>query len=165
MFNEDASSPQIKNSIIWGNTTWPGDGIFNNDVGISVPVIKSSIVQGSTGVGSSWNLTGTVRGDDRNLADPGTDSSDSPFVGWTTPPVAPTTAGDYRLEDSKPGIDAGDNSYYPANADVIIESLLPVGATLSAEGKAAINEVLGKDLDGANRTQGTAIDMGAYEKQ
>jgi hypothetical protein len=37
--------------------------------------------------------------------------------------------------------------------------------TLSTTAKAVINAALGKDLAGNTRKQGTAIDMGAYEKR
>jgi predicted outer membrane repeat protein len=59
------------------------------------------------------------------------------FVSPVDPGDAPTTAGDLRLRPGSPAIDAGDNS------------VLPAGLTAT--------------LDGSLRTQGAAVDMGAYE--
>jgi hypothetical protein len=55
----------------------------------------------------------------------------------------PTTDGDYKLNGSA-GVDAGDNSLYPANA-AAIQALLLSGVTLSAEAMAAINAAPAKD--------------------
>jgi hypothetical protein len=77
-------------------------------------------------------------------------------VGWTA-----ADTGDYRLNGTT-GIHAGSDSLYPANADAV--GVL-AGVTLSDAAKTAITAALSKDLAGSTRKQGTAIDMGAYEKQ
>jgi hypothetical protein len=158
MYNNSSSSPRIRNSVIWGNTALSssGDGIHNIDAG-SVSAISSSIVQGSSGSGSTWSLSGAAKGDDRNSVAP----ASSPFDSWQDPESAPTAGGDYRLGVGSPAVNAGDDGLYPASADDI--SVFPSG--LSAAVKDALNAALAKDLAGNTRKQGTAIDMGAYEKE
>jgi hypothetical protein len=99
---------------------------------------------------------------DGNVADSGSGDAYSPFAGWQDPGSVsmPNSDGNYSLGAGSPAVNAGDNSLYPASADVT--SVFPSG--LSAEAKAAINAALAKDLAGANRKNGT-IDMGAYEGQ
>jgi hypothetical protein len=139
-----SSSPEIRNSIIWGNTAGSNPGISNSS---STPVVSYSIVEGSGGSGG-------------NLLD-----TDPAFEGWIDPAAGGWTAtsgGDYRLTNDSSAIDAGDKTLYPAGADAV-QTL--AGITLSTEAKAAIDAVLAEDLGGGTRMQGAAIDMGAYEKQ
>jgi hypothetical protein len=140
----DGSSLQINNSIIWGNGGGGYPGIFT-DFGSPAPAITYSIVEESGG------------GTSGNVAAPGS----SPFIDWKDPSAggwAATTEGNYRLDGSA-GVNAGNDTLYPENADDI--SVFPSG--LSDAAKAAVNGALAKDLAGANRRNGT-IDMGAYEK-
>ncbi|MDR0623981.1 MAG: bacterial Ig-like domain-containing protein [Treponema sp.] len=152
MNNQNSSSPQIRNSLIWGNTA---AGIYNG--GNSTPAISYSIVQGSGGSGGTWaDATGT---DGENNLD-----TDPLFADWIDPSTGGWTAtdgGDYHLTTGSPAIDAGSDSLYPANAD----DLVFAASSLSAEAKAAINAALAKDCGGDTRIQGTAIDIGAYEKE
>jgi hypothetical protein len=146
----DHSSPQISNSIIWGNTAHSSPGIYNDNPE-SVPVIKYSIVQESGGSGSWAGATGSDEGNNLDM--------DPQFVSPLSASSSPTAGGNYRLNNG-PAFNAGDNSLYPS-ADTIGTQ---IGAAFSAEIKVAINAALAKDLGGANRKNG-AIDMGAYEKQ
>jgi hypothetical protein len=86
MFN-NASSPQIRNSIIWGNRA--GATISSIANASSSPVVSTSIVEG--GYSGSGNL-----------------NVDPQFV--SAVPTAPTSGGDLRLQASSPAIDAGDNA-------------------------------------------------------
>jgi hypothetical protein len=145
-----SGSPVIRNSIIWGNTASASNpGIYSDDT----PSIKYSMVEGESG------------GTDGNQSAPTpVDAANSPFADWKDPAVAPTTDGDYRLNNTGNADNAknnGLNGNYPASADDT--SVFP--ASLSATAKAAIDAALLKDLGGNVRKQGTAIDMGAYEKE
>ncbi|GHT02240.1 hypothetical protein AGMMS49525_05420 [Bacteroidia bacterium] len=125
MFNNDSSSPALINSIVWGNAAGSGDNnVFNIN---SSPTYAYSLVEGSGG-SSSWNTTdfGT---------DNGNNIDDNPlFVAPESPSAVPTTAGDYRLQQGSPCVNAGNNA---ANSTAT-------------------------DLAGIPRINGV-IDMGAYE--
>jgi hypothetical protein len=143
--------PQIRNSIIWGNVavTVPLSSSFENFG--STPVISYSIVEGSFTSGS-WN------GSAGNEGAAGSNKDTDPlFMDWKDPATytpMPNSAGDYRLKDGSggpegnilsPAIDAGDNDYY--------------------DGRTPDLSHITTDLDNTARIKGTAIDMGAYEKQ
>jgi hypothetical protein len=85
MSNYDSSSPQIRNSIIWGNTAENEPGIYNSNG--STPAITYSIVQGES------PPTGT-----------GNKNDDPSFV-----------PGTYTLKAGSPAIDAGNNAYYESD--------------------------------------------------
>jgi hypothetical protein len=98
--NTGNSSPQIQNSIIWGNTaTSNGNNIFNNGVS-TVPVFAYSLIEGSSG---GWGSFGTDGGNNID--------ADPLFVNPVSASLAPTTAGNYRLTYCSPAIDAGNNAY------------------------------------------------------
>jgi hypothetical protein len=140
MYNKNSSSPQIRNSVIWGNAASSGDaGICNES---STPAISYSIVQG---IDTTNPLFETL-----NQASVGSDSNCTPY---------PTTGGDYRLKTGSPAINAGSDALYPNAAAIGTQ----IGVTFSADLEAAINTALAKDLAGVNRKNGP-IDMGAYEK-
>jgi predicted outer membrane repeat protein len=105
MWNENGSTPQVRNSILWGNGS---SNVVNiNDVGkpISVPVFSSSLVQGSGGSGA-WNPSFGTDGGGNLDADP-------QFV-TPVPPPAPSSGGDLHLGTGSPAIDTGDNGFLPA---------------------------------------------------
>jgi hypothetical protein len=125
-----ASSPQINNSIIWGN-----DGNVYNHFSTST-LYRNSLVEGSGG-SSSWIPSFGIDGGNNIDADP-----------LFTDPIpasdAPTTEGDYSLDEESPAISAGDNDLY-----------------LTARG---IDDFTGEtDLAGNPRLVGGTINMGAYE--
>jgi hypothetical protein len=144
--NSAASDVRIRNSIIWGNTAVSSD----SGIGVMTNVttgyqIAYSIVQGISGTYPSY---ATDNGG--NTADPGVGSTYSPFVDWQDPAdssvAMPNSAGNYRLKDGSPAIDAGSNNYY-------------------GTGQTPDLSAITTDLDGTNRIKGSTIDMGAYEKE
>jgi len=90
MYNASGSNPQIRNSIVWGNSF----GTIDN-VGGSNPTVSFSLVEG--GYAGTGNL-----------------ASDPLFVTPIDPATAPTTAGNLRLRAASPAISAGNNSFLPA---------------------------------------------------
>lgn len=113
----------IANSIITGTRY----AVFNVD---STPHIRASIVQGSGGSGTRWN------------AGYGVDLSmnldvDPQFIDTVIVTSTPSIHGNFRLKDSSPAIDAGDNGNIPGASPV--------------------------DLDGQPRIAGGTVDIGAYE--
>jgi hypothetical protein len=159
-------SQQIRNSIIWGNTAGnPSEAGIYNDHGS--PVITYSIVQGSSGSGNGWVLSGATNGGG-NAADPGTGSAYSPFVdlGWQDPAsvTMPNSDGDYRLKSGSPAYNAGSDALYP-DTWAKWQSLTGTSAITEAAYNMYVLPALAKDLGGANRIQGDAIDLGAYEMQ
>ena len=142
------SLPQIRNSIIWGNTAGTGDNVYNasnsnsnnknknNSNNISIlPTFTCSLVQGGS---SGWTAFGINNGN--NIDD------DPKFVSPVAASSAPTTAGDYRLQAGSPAIDAGNRSYFTG------------GNTPDLSG-------IKTGLDGNSRIMGGSIDIGAYEYQ
>jgi hypothetical protein len=148
------SSPEIRNSIIWGNTALSGTGISNTG---SWPDISHSIVEGSFTSGS-WNGSAGTDG--------GNNLDDDPLFVTTSIPAAPTIEGDYSLQSGSPASNAGDDNAYPIDSGGTWNST-PVSATLSAlpgDLPATLLEILQNDLGDNDRFIG-AIDMGAYERQ
>jgi hypothetical protein len=90
------STPQIRNSIIWGNNASYGPGIS----GVYGSVDNSIVQGGWTGTGSNNSTVADGTGIFVNLQPATID--------------APTTAGDYRLQAGSPAINAGSNTYYGA---------------------------------------------------
>jgi hypothetical protein len=85
-----SSSPQIRNSIIWGNGT---SNVTNYS---STPSYTYSLVEGENPSGAG-NLNG---------------GNDPKFVNPKAYTSAPSTDGNYRLQATSPAIDAGSNSFY-----------------------------------------------------
>ena len=137
----DGSDPYIQNTLIWGNQSGSGgDNLFNS--GSSGPIIRYSLV-GGCNPGGAWNsLCGTDGGN--NLAD-----TDPLFVAPEPASSAPTTAGDYRLQDASPAINMGDNA-----AD--LGGTGPLTATI---------QTITQDLDSNPRFVRVFVDLGAYENQ
>jgi hypothetical protein len=158
----NASSPVLINVTIASNRgPYGGGGGIYNSAG-ALPKIRNSVIWGNTGGGSpgiSENGGSNTTYSDSIIQDKA--GSDPQFSGPEPASSAPTTSGNYRLSVStSPAVNAGDNNSYPADAD---DSIFPAG--LSDEAKAAINAALSRDLGGNVRKQGTAIDMGAYERE
>ncbi|MDR1893439.1 MAG: hypothetical protein LBQ61_01945 [Spirochaetales bacterium] len=130
------SSPQIRNSIIWGNTAGnPSEAGIYNDHGN--PVITHSIVQDSS--------YPTVPPPDND----GNMNIGPVFIGWIDPDAVgwtPTTGGDYRLGTGSVAIGAGSDAYYDPGENPDLSAVTT-------------------DLDGTARIKGDAIDLGAYEAE
>ena len=120
----------LQNCIVYGNSSGTGcEGCnYNNPNGSDFQDTYNSLVQG---------LSATANG---NLAG----NTDPRFVSPMAYSSAPTTSGDYHLQDCSPTINAGSNMVYN------------VGQTPDLSG-------IITDLDGLTRIQGAAVDMGAYE--
>jgi len=120
----DNYSPVIANSILWSNAAPIGAQMHNE--GTSAPyVLYSDIEGGYPGEGNS--------------------DADPLFIAPVSPDQAPTTAGDYRLSEGSPPVDAGTN-------DVV-----PEWAITDLDGNPRIVDGLG---DGS-----VIVDIGAYEFQ
>jgi len=137
----DYSGAYIQNTLIWGNQSGSGsDNLFNSE--FSGSTIRYSLVGGCT-PGGIWNAAcGTDGGN--NLPD-----ADPLFAAPEPAANAPTTVGDYRLQDSSPAINMGDNA-----AD--LDGTGPLTATI---------QTITQDLDSNPRFVSVFVDMGAYENQ
>ncbi len=133
----------VQNSILWGNTNGNGtDPQIVNDSAFGSNTVSNSIVQG----GQFGGLNAAPL-----------------FTTPLTPSATPSTAGNFRLLDASPGIDAGANANVPAD-------------TLDLDGDTNLTEDA-RDLAGNPRRfddtgvvdtgAGTApiVDLGAFEKQ
>ncbi len=144
IYNGDHSSPLLQNVIAWNNSSGtPGPAIFNYEgYEPNFPVIRYSLVEGCN-PGGAWTSTCGIDGG-HNLPD-----ADPLFVAPEPPSSAPTTAGDYRLQDASPAINMGDNA---ADLD---------GSGL---GTATISTIH-TDLGSNPRFVRLLVDLGAYENQ
>jgi hypothetical protein len=95
-----SGSPQIRNSVIWGNTASTAPGIVD---AMGTGVIAYSIVQDSS--------YPTSAGADGNMK---TDPQFMQLVQASS--GSPTTGGNYRLQSGSPAINAGDPAYTPTGA-------------------------------------------------
>jgi predicted outer membrane repeat protein len=156
IFNTNGSSLFLTNVTVSGNSATSGGGavynvssitiwnsvIWGNNSGIDgSATVSNSIVQGG------WGGVGNLGGDPVN--------DDPSFAG----------SGDYRLNGGSPAIDEGDSGSYP-DTWAKWSSLIGADEGIATEDdyNMYIAPHLGKDLAGHTRIQGTAIDMGAYEK-
>ena len=121
-----ASAPALVNCIVWGNHAWR-EAEMSTDPSSS-PLVKYSDVD----VGHSGVYTG-----EENI------NADPLFVKPLTATVAPTTAGDYRLLEGSPAVDAGYNDVVSTETDL-----------------GSSPRLLDGDGDGTR-----TVDMGAYEFQ
>jgi parallel beta-helix repeat protein len=94
MANTDSSHPQIRNSIVWANST----AISNTTA--STATISFSLIQGSGG-SAAWNGSAGIDGGGNLDADP-------QFV--SPVPAAPSPGGDLHLLPTSPAINAGSNT-------------------------------------------------------
>jgi CSLREA domain-containing protein len=151
----NSATPNLSNSILWGNLAATGPQIFNYP-NTHTPTIRYSDIEGSGGSGALWDPNLGLDGGG-NLA------SDPLFVDANgADDLIGTSDDDLRLADGSPAIDAADNTAVPMD-------------TYDLDGDGDTTEALPYDLDGASRLQdsiapdtgnGAAplVDMGAYEK-
>jgi hypothetical protein len=112
----EKSSPKIVNTVIWGNGggQYPDyclDGVQSSDL-----VYDNNLIEGESFGGS--NLTGATV---------------PLFVNPVDAQMAPTTAGDYRLQKNSPLIDKGTNNFTHLNTDLagkarIFNAITDIGA-------------------------------------
>ena len=140
--NTSESYPQIRNSILWGNSALGSGHQLSLDEN-SQPLVGHSIVEDG--------LPSGTFDDGQNL------NSDPRFDGTVDPGTAPTVAGNLRVRtDGAPGLDAADASHLP---DDVFD--------LDNDGNTT--EPIPLDLEGTSRlvdnnADGTAApDIGAYE--
>ncbi len=144
IYNGDGSNPLLQNVIAWNNTSSvAGPAIFNYDgYEVCIPTIRYSLVEGCNPGGVWENACGTDGGN--NLTD-----IDPLFIAPEPASSAPTTQGDYRLQNASLAINAGDNA-----AD--LDGNGPLTMTISD---------ISPDLDGNPRIVLAVIDLGSYENQ
>jgi len=131
IYNDTFCRPTIVNSIFWhnvssGSTTSASASVFNDT---STPTFSYSLIANSGG-SDSWDAAIVTDGGDNIYADP-------LFVTAVDPTMAPTTAGDLRLQSNSPAIDKGNTISY--------------------------TNPIRDDLAGNPRVVNSVIDMGAYE--
>jgi hypothetical protein len=95
MNNREYSSPEIRNSIIWGN------GSNNMFEAGAAPSYTYSLVEGQNPSGLG-NLNGTASSNNPKFVNPVPATA-----GGST-----TTDGNYHLQGDSPAIDAGSNTFY-----------------------------------------------------
>jgi len=122
----------FRNSIIWGNTA-ETDANVNPS---SDAFYSHSLIEGSGG-SEDWD-------DAFGYNEGGNLDADPRFVVYVPAGGNPTTAGDYRLTEDSPAIDAGD-------------------AGVFAAGKIPDLSDVTTDLAGGDRVYNDIVDMGAYE--
>jgi hypothetical protein len=129
----------ILNTVFWNNQDGSGIGTASASIDnpLSTSEINYSLVQGCNPDGNWTSNCGTDGGN--NLLD-----ADPLFVETPDPGEAPTQAGNLRLTEFSPAINAGTNTPFEAGG--------------AAEG-------ITTDLDGNDRIFGDIVDMGAYEFQ
>ncbi len=170
----NVSSATIENSTIVGNyndstlATQPG-GVFASGGTINL-TIRNSIIWGNRNIGNTApqvvNVTAGTNTVTNSIIEGGTFgalNSDPLFLTPITASATPTTAGNFRLGDLSPAVDAG------ANANVPVDTFDVDGDTNTAE--EALDRALAarryNDTGVTDTGSGTApiVDLGAYEKQ
>lgn len=134
-----SSNPDVRNSIMWNNKDSSGTGTISATIfltGSSSISLTHSLVQNSFPE-DSW-IAGNYKNGGGNI------DEDPLFVNPINPSDAPTIAGNLRLQDGSPAIDAGDNKLTPG---------VPID-------KGGEQRIVDGNLDGT-----PLVDMGAYEYQ
>jgi predicted outer membrane repeat protein len=137
------SSPVLTNVTIAGNSAASGGGIFIDDTSFhtSRPKIRNSIIWGNS---DGITKTAGVPTLDHCLVQDGWPGEGSNNLSSDPEFMAPAE-GDYRLTAHSPAINRGSNTYYEPNQTPDLSAITT-------------------DIDGAPRSVGGTIDMGAYEE-
>lgn len=132
-----AALTRIVNCIFWDNAT---DGAFTDEeqlIAHPATLVANNIIQGYDGTPGGANNSG----------------DDPQFIDANGPDNIPGTIDDNpRLGAASPARDAGDDAHLPADA-------------FDLDGDGDTRERHPLDLDGRDRSAGTAIDLGAFEFQ
>ncbi|MEM7735031.1 MAG: choice-of-anchor Q domain-containing protein [Deinococcota bacterium] len=138
----DVNATILTNSTVVANIGGDGGGIWSDVGGVT---LDNSLVLGNDAPANS-QIRGAITNNNSAYGFSVGESTGDAFVGLDMADVfvdpisaaaAPTTAGNYRLIDTSPALDSGDNT------------LIPVGIVA--------------DLDGGARILDGVVDMGAYE--
>jgi hypothetical protein len=150
---------KIQNSIIWGNGPAARNVMWNGSPPSQyVMRYDNTLVERPDGYGESGIVSGIYNA---GVSEPFSGSVDHIFAG-PLPSQAPATAtlGAYQLKPGSIGIDKGNNTLY----DTAVYDLSGVSPGDPASTPPLRPGPL-TDFAGANRPQGVAIDLGAYENQ
>ncbi|MDR2920883.1 MAG: hypothetical protein LBV72_16175 [Tannerella sp.] len=147
----NGGNPGICNSIIWGNRDNSGtDGTMDITAATGTPAYTYSIIGGSKGSGSRWNVAlGTDAGKNTDVSPlfrkSGFDNSGN------------MTQGNYQLTATSKAVNTGRNNFVQSNNRLLrdINLLTPVDTVY-------INHIP-NDLNGGNRIEYDIVDRGAYE--
>lgn len=140
---DQADTPTIVNSVIWGNTASDeGDNIYlfdRSSYSHTLTVSYSDVEGGQAGVvvGSNWTLSWGTGNDNSAPLFVDEDGADNDSGTWAD--------NDYRLTSSSPCVDAGD------------DNSVPTGVTEDLDGNDRIVDGDGDYTD--------TVDMGSYEYQ
>ncbi len=126
--NQDTSitGATLNNVLMWGNTASTATTESFSSDGSGSNTAQYSLVEGSGGSSTPWWSA-------HNLSDGGNNIDADPLF-ISSPPAAPSNAGDVHLQPGSPATDSGTNTGCP-----------------------------GDDLDGVTRPQGGTCDIGSYE--
>ncbi len=158
--NNASSTLTITNSTFAGNNATTGGGIFIP--GATTTTITNSVVWGNNG-NTLTGATITYSIIEGGFAGTGNLNVDPLFVSPLAFTSAPTTAGNYRLQDSSPAVDAGSNAAVPVDTFDLNDNASTTDEAPDLDG----NPRRYDDTGVPNTGSGTApiVDMGAFEKQ
>ncbi|AKE63695.1 Alkaline phosphatase [Microcystis aeruginosa NIES-2549] len=136
----------LVNTSFYGNASSSGSAIFNSG---TAPTLRNSIIWGHGGtaiVGSPTITNSIVQGGYTGTGNVTVDPLTTPATAIFVDP----NFDDLRLKSGSPAIDAGSNTFLPADS-----------RDLDKDGNTT--EPLSQDLGNNPRVNGTTVDIGAYE--
>lgn len=133
------SSPEIRNSVIWGNKSAEYPNIYNYGYTGSAPKVYYSMIEEEPGVPSTGNIDGTVNPE---------------FIHPVDADFAPATDGNYQLSRYSPLINKGMNDFISTAEDIngksrIIDETVDIGAYEYPE--TGGGDVNNEDIDSENK--------------